>query len=157
VADFEPEDHKSYLREAFEETLGLHPSTWTIVQQTAETIVKLTSAGWVILVGRGANVVTANMAQTFHLRLVGSIEQRTRRVQEVYHLEPHAALEFLKREDKGRRRYLQDHYHKDIEDPLLYDLVLNTDRITYADAARWVGEMVIRRLHLERPEVAMMV
>ncbi|MCU0771920.1 MAG: cytidylate kinase-like family protein [Verrucomicrobia bacterium] len=148
VSKYEPEAHKPFLQDAMEEILGLHPSTWTIVQQTQETILKLASMGFVILVGRASNVVTAKLDNAFHVRLVGSLEHRTRRAQEVYHLEPKAALEFVKTEDKGRRRYLKDHYQKEIDDPLLYDLVLNTDRLRYEDAARLIGEAVIHRFRL---------
>ncbi len=148
VSKYEPEAHKPFIQDTMEEILGLHPSTWTVVQQTAETILKLASMGFVILVGRGGNVVTAKLENAFHVRLVGSLEHRTRRVQEVYHLEPKAALDFVKTEDKGRRHYLKDHYHKDIDDPLLYDLVINTDRLRYQDAAHLIGEAVIHRFQL---------
>jgi cytidylate kinase len=156
VAKYEPEAHKPFIQDTMEEILGLHPSTWTFVQQTAETILKLASMGCVILVGRAANVVTAKLDNAFHVRLVGSLEHRARRVQEVYHLEPKAALDFIKTEDKGRQRYLKDHYHKDIDDPLLYDLVINTDRLRYPDAAHFIGDAVIQRFQLTaRPAPAL--
>ncbi len=151
VVEHEPEDHKPFIRDAIEELLGLHPSTWTIVQHTAETILRLAGMGNVILVGRGANVVTAKLKHTFHLRLVGSLGQRVHRVEEVYRLDAKAAAEFVRKEDQGRRKYLKAYYDKDIDDPLIYDLVINTDAISYEAAARLVGEAVISRFHLNRP------
>jgi cytidylate kinase len=151
VAKYQPESHKPFIRDALEEILGLHPSSWTLVQHTAETIWKLANMGCVILVGRGASVVTASLKHVYHVRLVGSQEQRAQRVQEVYHLDPKAALEFVKTNDTGRRRYVKDHYHKDIDDPVLYDLVINTDNTSYENAARLIGEAVIQRYNLNRP------
>lgn len=152
VAKYEPESHKPFIRDALEELLGLHPSTWTIVHQTAETIWRLASMGNVILVGRGANVVTASLKNAFHVRLVGSVERRITRVQEVYRLDAKAAAEFVKVEDKGRVHYLKEHYHRDIDDPMLYDLIVNTDRCGYDEAARMIGEAVIHRFKLARQE-----
>jgi cytidylate kinase len=154
VAKYEPESHKPFFRDAMEEWLGLHPSTWNVVHDTAETIWQLAGMGHVIIVGRGANVVTAALKNTFHVRLVGSVERRTARVQEVYRLDPPAAAEFLKVQDKGRARYLKEHYHKDIDDPMLYDLVINTDRSGYDEAARLIGDAVIHRFKLDRPVAA---
>jgi cytidylate kinase len=157
VAKYEPENHKPFLRDAFEEFLGLHPSSWVIVQQTAETIWQLASMGNVILVGRGAGIVTAKLDTAFHVRLVGSLEKRTARVQEVYHLDPRAAAEYVKTQDKGRSRYLMEHYHQEIDDPLIYDLVINTDKIGYNGAARMIGDAVIERFHLAKAKAAVMV
>jgi cytidylate kinase len=157
VAKYEPENHQPILRDAFEELLGLHPSSWVIVQQTAETIWQLANMGHVILVGRGANVITAKLGNAFHVRLVGSLEKRIARVQEVYHLDPKAAAEYAKAQDNGRSRYLKEHFHKEIDDPLIYDLVINTDKIGYDGAARAIGEAVIERFHLVRPKAAAMV
>jgi cytidylate kinase len=157
VEKYEPESHQTYFRDAFEEFLGLHPSSWEIVQKTADTIMKLASMGFVVLVGRGANVVAAKLPNTFHVRLVASLKRRIERVQEVYGLVPEAAAEFVKTEDKSRRRYLKDHYHQEIDDPMIYDLVINTDRIGYDGAARMIGSAVIDQFHLVKPKAELVV
>lgn len=156
VSRYEPEGHKAFFRDWMEEFLELHPPTWSVVQQTAETIWKLATMGHAIIVGRGAAVVTAGLPQVFHVRLVSPVERRLAQVQEVYHLEADAAREFLKTEDKGRARYLKDHYHRDIEDPLLYDLVINTDRCGHDAAAELIGEAIIHRHQLVRPPVSLL-
>ena len=56
--------------------MGLHPSSWTLVQQTNATILQLAQMGNVILVGRGATVITSKLNNVFHVRLVGSLEKR---------------------------------------------------------------------------------
>lgn len=157
VADYMPENHKSMLADIFEELLGLHPSSWTLVHQTAETILRLAQMGNVILLGRGASVITSRLDSSFHVRLVGSIEKRAERVQSIHALDPRAAIEFVNREDKGRRRYLKENLHEDIDNPLLYHLVVNTDRIRLEDAARLIADEVIRRFHLDRHEATVAV
>ena len=154
VAEFMPENHTSMVTDIFEELLGLHPSSWTLVRQTSETILHLAKMGNVILLGRGANVVTSRLDNAFHVRLVGSVAKRIERVQQVYKLDRQAATSFVNQGDKGRRLYLKEHFHKDIADPVLYDLVINTDRIPYEEAARLIGDEVIRRFQLDRLEAA---
>lgn len=150
TAEFTPEGHKPMFRDMVEEFLGLHPSSWILVRQTAQTILHLAEMGHVILVGRGANIITSRLENAFHVRLVGSLAKRTKRVEEVYDLDPHRALDFIHREDKGRRRYLKEHYGKDIDDPMLYHLVINTDRVGYEDAAHLIADEIIHHFHLVR-------
>jgi len=149
IAEFMPENHKPLIGDALEEILGLHPDSWTLVHQTAETILRLAKIGNVILVGRGANVITAGLKNAFHVRLIGSLAKRVERVEEVYDLDRRDAARFIHKQDKGRARYLKEHFGKQIDDPLLYHLTINTDHTGYTEAARVIGEAVIRRFNLK--------
>lgn len=157
VAGYMPENHKPMLADIFEELLGLHPSAWTLFHQTAETILRLAQMGNVILLGRGASVITSRLDSIFHVRLVGSLEKRVARVQLAYAFDRPTAIEFVNREDKGRRRYLKENLHEDIDNPLLYDLMINTDRIQCETTARLIGDEVIRRFQLDRYEAAVAI
>jgi cytidylate kinase len=107
----------------------------------------------VIIIGRGANIITARLDSVFHVRLVAPLEMRIRRIQENDGLDRKAALEFVQREDRGRKRYLRKHYQKDINDPLLYHLVINTELMGYEKAAQLVGDVVMeKRAHRENPD-----
>ncbi len=150
IAEFMPEQHKSMLEDALEELLGLHPDSWTLLQQTAQTILRLAHMGYVILVGRGANLITRKMENAFHVRLIGSVETRAQRAEQLYDMDRQDALHFIHKTDKDRARYLRDHFRKNIDDPLLYHLVINTDRVSYEDAARLIGDEVIQRFHLDK-------
>ncbi|MBP7976936.1 MAG: cytidylate kinase family protein, partial [Verrucomicrobia bacterium] len=48
-------------------------------------------------------------------------------------------------EDRGRKRYLRKYFDADPDDPLLYHLIINTDDVPYEEAARIIGEAVLRR------------
>ncbi|MDE3068813.1 MAG: cytidylate kinase-like family protein [Verrucomicrobiota bacterium] len=149
IAELLPEDHKSLLSDTLEELLGLHPPISDIVKQTAETIWNLAEMGYVILVGRGANIITQKLPNVFHVRLVGSLDKRVERVQEAYEMNRLEAREFIQKQETGKRRYLKEHFGKDIDNPLLYHLILNTDLISYEDSARLIARTVIHRFQLE--------
>ena len=142
LARFMPEDRVTEMSDTIDELFGLHPPSSTLVRQTSETILHLADIGHVILLGRAANVITRKLNYVFHVRLVGSLARRIRRIQEVNQLSAVAARDLVNREDVGRRRYLRKYFNEDIDNPLLYHLVLNTDFISYEEAARIIGEAV---------------
>ena len=143
IAEFVPEDSKSILREAIENWRGLHPPTATIVKQTTETIWNLAASGYVILVGRAANAVTEQLPNVFHVYLVGPLENRIERVEEVYEMGRAEARKYIQSQDTAKRRYMKEYYNRDIDDPLLYHMIINTGEISYEQAARLIGDAVI--------------
>jgi cytidylate kinase len=145
LAAFMPEDRVSGVQDMVQEILGLHPPSWTLARQATETILRLGEIGHVILIGRGANVITAKLPHVFHVRLVGSLERRIARIQELLKIERKAAVEFIERADRGRQRYLKEHFEANIDDPLAYDLVLNTDRLACENAALLIGQAALMR------------
>jgi cytidylate kinase len=143
LAKFMPEDRISEVADTMDELFGLHPSSWSLVHKTAETILRLAELGNVILIGRGANVITARLDYAFHVRLVGSPERRIQHIQQLSHLSHKEIVELVEREDRGRRRYLKKYFAKDIDNPLLYHLVINTDLVPYGEAARMIAQAVL--------------
>jgi len=137
-ARFMPEDRTSELAEVLDELLGNHPPTTVLVQQTAETVLQLAQRGHVILIGRGANLITRGLENVFHVRLVGSLDKRIAHVQQTHGLDRKAAMELIHTEDRGRRRYLKKYFGADPDDPKLYHLVINTDLVNYDLAAAMI-------------------
>lgn len=146
LAQFMSEDRVSAIDDMMEELLGLHPASWTLVHQMTETILQLAELGNVILVGRGANIITARLPQAIHLRLIGSLHHRAERVAKERHLTQAEALKFIDKEDRGRSRYLRKYFGKDIDDPLLYHLTINTDSMSVNELAPWLGDFVLQKL-----------
>lgn len=142
IAGFMPEDRASAIEDTLEDLFGLHPPAEALVQKTAETILHLAELGNVILIGRGANVVTSKLDGVFHVRLVGSLEKRIEYVQKNKQLGKKVALEFIRKGDRGRRRFLKRYFKRNIDDPLLYHLVINTDLIEYEKVAELIANAI---------------
>jgi hypothetical protein len=143
LAQFMPEDRISEITDTMDELFGLHPPSWTLVRKTADTILRLAELGHVILIGRGANIITSKLEYVFHVRLVGSLEKRVKYIQELNHWTRKEALEFVHREDRGRQRFVKKYFGADISNPLLYHLVINTDWVDGPEAARMIGEAMV--------------
>ena len=90
------------------------------------------------------------MDHVFHVRLVGSLERRVKRLQELDGLGHEAALRRAQKEDVARRRYLKQFFGKSIDDALLYHLTINTDRVSLDEAA----QMIFAELNSNKPGVA---
>jgi cytidylate kinase len=106
-----------------------------------------------VLVGRGGQWLLRGIPHVFRLRVIAPFEQRVkhlirRSVESGEKLTQRAAVDIVRRDDAeraGRMRYL---YEVDLEEPSLYDVVANTERIAYES----VVEMIERVVH--RPEMA---
>lgn len=140
LAEFLPESSKPFLHEMIKQLSGKKLSGSMIIEETIETIWHLAECGYVILVGRGANVITAGLKNIFHVRLVASLENRIKRVEEVYDFDRHAALEYIRSQDTAKRLYLKEYFGKDIDDPQLYHLIVNTDELKPEDATQLIGD-----------------
>ena len=145
IAPFLSEDKISEIEDIMDGLFGLHPAKWTLVHKTSQMLLNLAHMGYVILVGRGANVVTRKLPGGFHVRLVGSFKKRLEHVKEYYHLDAKNGKTFIQKEDIGRKNYLKKYFGKDINDPLLYDLVINTDTVSYSSAAEIIANAVLKR------------
>jgi cytidylate kinase len=141
---FLPEDRVSAIEDTLADIFGVRPTSQTLVQQTAETILKFAELGNVILVGRAGNIVTAKLPRVLHVRLVASLDDRVERICRDDHKSPAEARKFCLEEESARGRYLKTYYNADINDPLLYHLVINTSRVGCEHTARMIGEAVLR-------------
>jgi hypothetical protein len=142
LARYMPEDRARKVSDVMDELFGFRPDSWTLVRKTAQTILHLAELGNVVVIGRGANIVTGKLEHAYHVRLIGSLERRIERTKEYHHLDSRAAADHVRRDDLARQRYVHKYYEADIDDPLLYHLVVNTDRLSHAEAAQMIAEAV---------------
>jgi cytidylate kinase len=138
---FMAEDARLPVESIVEEVLGLHPAGWTLVQHTTQTILRLAGLGHTILVGRGANIITARLPNVLHVRLVAPFATRIRHSAEFYHLSEAEAAKFVREQDQARRRYVRRYFNAEIDDPTLYDVTLNTGRLGFARAAEAIAQL----------------
>ncbi len=144
IQEFMPEDAKSPITAAIEEMLSLHPSEWTLFQHTADTIRKLCRMGGAIIVGRGGNFIAADLPNTYHVRVIGSLSRRVRYLRERDGLDAAGARAHIREVDRGRERFVKKHLFADINDPAGYHVVINTDDLSDELAAEMLAQLVLR-------------
>ena len=147
LAKFLPEDRASQIEDTLADIFGVHPPTEKVVQQTAETLLQLAELGNAILIGRAGNIVTAKLPHVLHIRLIAPLDDRIERICRDDRKTPAEARRFCIEEEHARARYVRTYFNADINDALLYHLVINTSRVGYENAAKIIGDAV---LHLGR-------
>lgn len=139
-----PENKFSEIQSMFEELFGLHPSKRELAHKLSNSIKKLAKMGNAVIVGRGGAIITRNLSNGFHLRLIGSKMKRVKHMMETYSMSRKKAEEFVVKEDKLRADYVKKLFGLNVADPHLYDMVINTDNISYSDIIKIVAESIFR-------------
>jgi cytidylate kinase len=107
-------------------------------EHLAKTILSISLHGGVII-GRGANFILGP-ERAFRVRLIGGVERCAKRVADREHISIEQAIEKVQDIDYERAEYIRKLYDADINDPLWYDLIVNTDRFDDTQTAELILE-----------------
>ncbi len=155
AVDFKPQAAKT-IWEAIGTTpriTGGDPSSWTFGARndalegiSAANLMEVINAGYkkgnVVIVGRGGMAALQNKADVLHVRIQAPLDVRVERIakQEKISLEEAKAL--VKARDASDVAWIKRHFDLDSHDPQLFDVIINTAKITPAAAA----DLVIKTL-----------
>lgn len=141
------EEKISGIQDAFERLMGLHPGMSVLASKTCNTIISLASMGSVVIIGRGANIITKNLPGGFHIRLIAEPEWKINQVETRFHKSRKDVIKYIDEEDIKRREYVKKIFNKNVTDPLLYDMVIKTSCMTFTEAAMIIGGRVLNFTH----------
>ena len=150
IEEFMPEDFRFPLTESFEFLLGLHPRSGVLREYAKDTIRKLAASGNVILVGRGAAVITGGLPHVLRVRLVAPFQFRVRNFARSHGIPEEEAVRMVRGNDAARRRYVRAYLNSDVTDALHYDLVINTESRGFERAARIISAAVVHLVLQDR-------
>lgn len=123
------ERHQSVAHDFIEELFTGQSRVRSQFKKTSEIIRMLATLGKVILVGRGAGFVTRGLPSGIHMRLVAPLDKRVRAVSKKYNVSRADARRTILRQDSDRRKMVRTFFSRDIDDPLNYDIIWNTDTV----------------------------
>lgn len=142
LSQYLTEEKRSFLNSIMNELFGIHPSPLRLVHKTTKTILQLAHIGNCIVVGRAANIITRNFENSFHVRIIAPLTKRIEQVRRQFNLSINEAREFIEKEDKKRFDYVKHYFHKNIDDPSLYDLIINTEFLSVDQTAQIIAAAV---------------
>ena len=90
----------------------------------------------IVIRGRGGQFILKDFPGAFHILVVAPIEPRVTRVMADLKIDEKAAREEIKRIDSSLREFMKRYFHAVIDDPVHYDLVLNTAHFSIEAAAQ---------------------
>jgi cytidylate kinase len=134
------------LRHATEEK----PTLWDRFRESQQRyatyveaiVLEMAARDNVVLVGRASTVILRDVRHALRVRVIAPESVRAERIERQQSLTSEAALEYVRRGDNDLATRVRFLYHVDWEAPLLYDVVLNTERLSVARAVAVLREML---------------
>lgn len=130
-----------------DEVLSTFSSRWKsdkdYFQLLARQIMLLAQQGNVILVGRGASIVTQEVGNSFHFRLIAPMEFKVASISARMGLSADEARDVIEGRQRQRDAFLKDFLGRDISDPTLYHLIFNNARCTATRIAELMAEVIV--------------
>lgn len=112
------------------------PSACQAYQQAlAELMQTEAQQGGCIIIGRAGQVILRAAQYTLRVRLTAPLDIRVQRIAERQKITHDQARQQVKVIDHNRQYYVRRYYHSHWDDPNQYDLVVNTEHLTAAQAA----------------------
>jgi cytidylate kinase len=121
------------------------PDHDTIARATRRVIEEAATTLPLIVVGHGAQCIFGERPEALHVRVVAPLSARVRLIVARMRVDPTFAMTLARRADHDRQTYMQRYFHQDWRNELMYDLQINTGRMSIADAAELVADVVKRR------------
>lgn len=116
--------------------------TKRLAQHTAEEILELAQKGSVLIRGWGACALLREVPHVMRVRVCAPMHLRELSVMERRSVNDKGAVRReIERNDAAHKRTLHAAFGVDREDPLLYDLVLNTERLSTETCVKLAGDL----------------
>jgi len=110
----------------------------TALQLIELIILEYALKGNVIIYGRGGQDLLKEISSVLRVRVIAPFEERVERWAEREWLDPDRARKLVRRSDQQRAGFIKYYFDRDWDDPLGYDLVINTERLTEESAVRLI-------------------
>jgi cytidylate kinase len=88
-----------------------------------------------VILGRGGQFILKDFVGALHVSIVASPELRVKRVMTYFNLDRQAAEQKVARSDNSTREFMKRYFRSGPEDPEHYDLVINTEHLSFQAAA----------------------
>jgi cytidylate kinase len=110
-----------------------------------EVIYPISSLGGVVVVGRGANFIIG-MDRGFHVRVVAPADDRVRNLMTHQKFDSEQAAREVESKDEERSDFIKKYFGKSIDDPLHYDLIINSATVSVDTAIHLIATAGMEKL-----------
>jgi cytidylate kinase len=121
---------------------GLTRHRREILLSLLSVVYQLAATDNAILVGAGGQLLLAEATGVLRVKIVAPVEVRIQRLAAAYGLTPPAARVAVLHADQEQRDYNRAVLGADWDDPLMWDLIANTERLTVDEVCTLVGALV---------------
>jgi len=121
---------------------GAYAPTWEIplgdtsyLAGLKSVIKELAASSSIVIRGRGSQFILKDYPGALHVLVVAPLEIRLKRVMESLELDEKHAEKEIERFDSSRREFTKRYFKAELENPENYDLVINTEHLSFDSAA----------------------
>jgi cytidylate kinase len=139
------ESYRGSLEESIARLLVDDSPQLAVLHKVFRLVRASAAAGRVVVVGRAGSLVTRGLEGGIHVRVVLDRARRVSNLERRLRLAPREADRECERRDSARRLMVKDLFRKDIEDPHLYDAVINAGQVQDDDIAELLAVLASRR------------
>jgi cytidylate kinase len=108
-----------------------------LVQQV---ILEFAQEGDAVIVGRGGQVILSDMPDVLHVQIIAPESVRVQRLMERMDISKREAQEQIWQADGDRARYMKHFHNVDWRAPELYDVVINTRKLSVETVSAFLCE-----------------
>lgn len=101
-------------------------------------VYEVAKKGNAIFFGRGSQLLLHSFDCAFHILITGSLEKRIERIVEEKHVGKEVAEKIVHQSDRDKRGFFRFAFDEDWLNPQLYDLLLNTDKLSVDSAVKMI-------------------
>lgn len=115
-----------------------------------QVIEELACEGRVVIVGRAGQAILRDHPDIYHVRVTAPKQVRVERVAARHSVNLECAQAQVEASDQYRRKYIKRFYQIRWDDPVIYDLVVNTGRLSVEAAAQIICQAVAAPLEVRK-------
>ena len=123
----------------FERFIGSKPEIYLDVLQGV--VYQMSSENNGVIVGHGSQVLLKDFGCALHVRIVSPDDKRIRYFMEKKNCDENSAHQLVQARDKQAKDFFQYAFKMDINDPFLYDLIINTEKVSVETAISHIVDL----------------
>ncbi len=101
-------------------------------------IYEVAKKGDAVFFGRGSQLLLHSFDCAFHVLITGSLKKRVERIAEDMHVGKEMAEKIVHQSDRDKRGFFRFAFDEDWLNPQIYDLLLNTDKLSVDSAVKMI-------------------
>ena len=133
---------RNEMSELFDTILNQRVSDSIVIRKLAEVIRSIAIHGNAIIVGRGSHLITQDLRNGLHVRLVAPRAWRVQKVAVARNLSEYEASKLVEENERGRERYIKTFFTCDPARPFFHDVTIDNARFDLTQ----ISEIVLAAL-----------
>jgi cytidylate kinase len=126
---------KQKLSDFIQTFFSKFPPQVAVYRKLTETMRRLAINGHVVLVGRASNMITRDIENGFHVRIVAPVQYRAGRISSWKNISMKEAEQIVTEKNKERDSFIKEFVKFDNTNPLNYHITVNLGQMSINEAA----------------------